>query len=920
MRPITLKISAFGPYADESELHLDQLGDQGLYLITGDTGAGKTTIFDAITYALYGEASGDTRDPKMFRSKYAQADTPTYVELTFQCRGAEYTVRRSPEYLRPAKKGGGFTVQKPNAELRGPNLVVTKVRDVDNAIKDLLRIDREQFTQVAMLAQGDFLKLLLASTDQRTEIFRRIFETERYEKVQRRLRDDASEQRKVCERLRIVIEQAVEGIVCLPDDPQLSEVERARAGDMPQSEVLELLSGLIQKDEEQQIEAAKRSKALKRELEALAARHAVGESRQKDKDLLEKARAELLALDDMHEKAEQELAEAKKRQCEEESLTAQAAALSAQLPRYDRLEGLRTDSDRTATALNARRQDLTAKQSALDQMQTQLEKEKEELQSLNTAGAEMERAQNDLTALEDTARALKRLREDLNDLEQLRIEYEQAAEEYQFAANEATERADHWQKLNRIFLDAQAGVLALQLKEGTACPVCGSLHHPAPAVLRVDAPSEALLEKAKKAADKAQKEAERASSRAGELRGSLDSRERALAGQLEALLGSINMAALPESLERKEQNHATEIEKAQAAKQTAQKRVERAKILNCEIPEHERTIQFKAAAITSAAAEIAGLEERLSSLTKQAEEQAAQLKYESRLLAQEAVSEWTQRAQAIRAAYERAGENLQTIEKEQANVKGQVDNLVHRLSEGEDVDVDDVTSEIEKIRNEQTGLEARAQAIHTRLARNTDTLRVIQKSGGELERQEKRLQWMDTLSRTANGTLSGREKIMLETYVQMTFFDRILAKANTRFMVMSSGQYELRRRQSANNNRSQSGLEMDIMDHYNGTTRSVRTLSGGESFMASLSLALGLADEVQSAAGGIQLETMFVDEGFGSLDEDSLQQALRALSELTEGRRLVGIISHVAELKDKIDKQIVVRKDRSGGSRADIVC
>ena len=179
--------------------------------------------------------------------------------------------------------------------------------------------------------------------------------------------------------------------------------------------------------------------------------------------------------------------------------------------------------------------------------------------------------------------------------------------------------------------------------------------------------------------------------------------------------------------------------------------------------------------------------------------------------------------------------------------------------------------------------------------------------------------WLRSLSNTANGTITGREKIMLETFAQMTYFDRILIRANTRFMMMSGGQYELRRRVEADNNRSQSGLELDVIDHYNGSLRSVKTLSGGESFKASLSLALGLADEIQSAAGGVQLDTMFVDEGFGSLDEDSLQQALRVLSELSEGRRLVGIISHVGELKEKIDKQIVIKKDRAGGSRAEIV-
>ena len=198
-------------------------------------------------------------------------------------------------------------------------------------------------------------------------------------------------------------------------------------------------------------------------------------------------------------------------------------------------------------------------------------------------------------------------------------------------------------------------------------------------------------------------------------------------------------------------------------------------------------------------------------------------------------------------------------------------------------------------------------------------LRQIEKKSAAIADVEKRWMMVGPLADTANGNLSGREKIMLETYVQMAYFDRIIERANTRFMVMSGGQYELKRRREADNNRSQSGLSLDVVDHYNGTERSVKTLSGGESFKASLSLALGLSDEIQASAGGIQLDTMFVDEGFGSLDEESLQQAMRALNGLAEGNRLVGIISHVPELREKIDRQIIVRKDRSGGSRVEVV-
>ena len=234
-------------------------------------------------------------------------------------------------------------------------------------------------------------------------------------------------------------------------------------------------------------------------------------------------------------------------------------------------------------------------------------------------------------------------------------------------------------------------------------------------------------------------------------------------------------------------------------------------------------------------------------------------------------------------------------------------------------DKETLTAQRSELADRISDIARRRTLLHTRLTTNGNALENLRAKGSDLDGLEKQLSWTKALSNTANGTLSGKEKIALETYVQMTFFDRIIARANTRFMVMSGGQYELKRRREAEDNRSQSGLELDVIDHYNSTERSVKTLSGGESFKASLSLALGLSDEIQSSAGGIRLDTMFVDEGFGSLDEESLQQAIKALAGLTESNRLVGIISHVSELKERIDRQIVVSKDKHGGSRITLV-
>lgn len=273
----------------------------------------------------------------------------------------------------------------------------------------------------------------------------------------------------------------------------------------------------------------------------------------------------------------------------------------------------------------------------------------------------------------------------------------------------------------------------------------------------------------------------------------------------------------------------------------------------------------------------------------------------------------------MKEAYDNAQSALSDSDKKIAGYNASITELSKQLSSDCDLDKEAEAKKKTEISEKRVADDDAAKALHTRIESNTKVLANIQAKVGDLDTLEKRYTWLKALSNTANGNISGKEKVMLETYIQMTYFDRIIARANTRFMIMSGGQYELKRRKEAENNRSQSGLDLDVIDHYNGTERSVKTLSGGESFKASLSLALGLSDEIQASAGGVKLDTMFVDEGFGSLDEESLDQAMKALSGLADGHRLVGIISHVADLKNRIDKQIVVTKEKSGGSKAQII-
>ena len=286
---------------------------------------------------------------------------------------------------------------------------------------------------------------------------------------------------------------------------------------------------------------------------------------------------------------------------------------------------------------------------------------------------------------------------------------------------------------------------------------------------------------------------------------------------------------------------------------------------------------------------------------------------------QTAMRQISDRVKAMKEKLDKAEKELADAEKSFAEITGRIQQLQEQLRDRSGTDLEGEEDAKRALSMKKTGISQELKRVNVRIAANRTALENIRNKSRELAGLEKRWSWVRSLANTANGNISGKEKIMLETYVQMRCFDRILVRANTRLMVMTGGQYELVRRQVSENNRSKSGLELDVIDHYNGTRRSVKSLSGGESFKASLSLALGLSDEIQASAGGIRLDTMFVDEGFGSLDEESLQQAVRALAGLADGNRLVGIISHVSELKERIDRQIVVTKDRCNGSRVEIV-
>ena len=918
MRPLKLTMAGFGPYAARQELDFSALGERGLYLITGDTGAGKTTIFDAITFALFGQASGENREAHMLRSKYARPEDPTYVELTFAYGGKVYTVRRSPEYERAKTRGTGTTRQAAEAVLTRPDgSVVTRLKDVDRAVTEILGLTREQFSQVAMISQGDFRRLLQADTRERQKIFRDIFGTGPFVTLQNQLKDRAGEMRDRLDETGRSIRQYMEGIVCAEDSPLAPTVARANEGLLPTAEVSELLSALLAEDGaaqdtlEQQLRSTEEASArvsaqLAQATAYRRAREALAQNRLRETQQTEELALATAALDAAQATAPQR-----------EALVHRAAEIGLLLPSYDRLAAMVSEGaekEKARTAALAKRDKAQRSCTALAEQIAALRQEQAALAHM---GAEKERLTARRRELAQQQERFAALRAGLTALQGQRQLLQEKQTLYRAAVQKADTLQGVYEGKHRAFLDEQAGIMAAALADGAPCPVCGSVSHPRLAVMSASAPTDSEVKAARADAQKARKAAEQASTEAGRHNGLVSAAEEALRAESAALLPDIPFDQAGETAAQQEVSLAARTTALEADIAHAAAGEKRKTDLDRLIPQHEQQLRQAESALADARETIAGLDAAMTELRDRTEQLRESLPFPCKSDAAGEKRRAEQALQAMNEALQQAQTAQRNAREGLAATRAAAEELQRQLHQGGDGDTQALQQAAEKLAEEKSTILAAQKILHTRLTTNTAAQKKIAEKAAELTTLEERYGWMKALAETANGNLAGKEKIMLETYIQATCFDRILERANLRLQKMSGGQYDLKRRRSASGLRSQSGLELDIVDHINATERSVNTLSGGEAFLASLALALGLSDEVQMSTG-IRLDTLFVDEGFGSLDSEALSKAYATLSGLTEGNRLVGIISHVAELKDRIDRQIIVTKERSGGSCARI--
>lgn len=922
MRPLKLELSAFGPYAGITVINLEELGNSGLYLITGDTGAGKTTIFDAVTFALYGQASGNNRKPEMLRSKYAEPTTVTEVTLIFEYNGKLYKIRRNPKYIRASKRGDKLVEQKAEAELTMPDgSLITKPDEVGKAINSLLGVDREQFSQIAMIAQGDFMKLLLSEAGERQKIFRKLFNTEYYRLLQERIRIEARRTEADYKAAEERIRQYMGGISFAENDEDTERFAKAADGELPASETIELIRSLIRSDDELSRDLTQKLERLDKELDEVNKK--IGKKSEIQRLIHELAKAEKQLEDSVlrHERLKGELEQAKKMQSAVTEAEREIAVIEAEAERYCELDRKWNELKKTESELEALEKNAADAESERVKSEKKLELFKAEYGELENAGELREKLLAERIS-EETSKARNEalsisLIEYGKAYEQLCIEQEK----YRKAAEKSERLRDEYNRKNSVFLDAQAGVLALSLRDGEPCPVCGAYEHPMPAKCPESAPTEAELKNAKAEYDAAAAETSSLSTKAGECLGRIAALKKELSKVVDGL--APEKAEDIEAAKKKAADAITDsqriISELSEKISAEEKRISRRKALSEMIPVLESSIREAVKNCSELAAESSAEKVKAVELAKGYNELKKGLRFESREKSEERIGFLSERKRQISEAIESAEKKFKDCDSEQTALKGKIGQLKAQIPENAEAEMKYEAEHYEELIIKRKKVIEMQKNVHARVSANSYALEHIESESRESAKLSARLSWMRDLSDTATGNINGKEKIMLEAYVQMSYFDRIIARANSRLMVMTDGQYELKRRREALDNRYKSGLELDVTDHYNGTDRSVRTLSGGEAFMASLSLALGLSEEIQCMAGGISLDTMFVDEGFGSLDEETLNQAMNALNDLAEGKRLVGIISHVSALKERIDKQIVVRKSASGGSTAELI-
>lgn len=963
MKPLRLEMCAFGSYAGAEVVDFEKI-DHGLFLITGDTGAGKTTIFDALTFALFGEASGNWRDGSMMRSHYASDDMDTYVKLTFLEHGQIYEIERSPAYERISKrknKDGQYTKVSTGAKAKlfmpDKTEYPGNIRDINGKIQELIGVDREQFTQIAMIAQGEYMKLLNASSKERKTIFAKIFQTGLYGKVQYQLKEQFNHFYGRLQDTHKLIEHEKNRVTMLPDSMyQDAWQELMQYKETKIQEVQELLAAIVK-------ESREKEKSCK---------HFLEEKQQKILELeAEKKRAE--EINDLFRNIQQ--TEARLAELEEQKIIISKNQLILEkgkraekvLPFYEKwneaaaelkaAESVRKELEGTYQEKKKERelaeQAYVQAQQIKERYLPELEKQITELTAAIPLYEEYQVQQSRLEKMENQHRCnhieigrlvtMRKLY--LDSLEQ---QYKIEGEALANLQSHFEEAEAEYNRRYRAFIQLQAGVLAKGLKAHMPCPVCGSVEHPNVAEMPEEHVSQSWVEEAQKRRKELEQKRDAKMQVVIALKESVKNETAEVTTWMLRLKEAVDtFTKTGEIIDWSKGNLPIEEVKSRLLKVETEQETLFLEIVPLRNEQEQRRARLTFETEKLAEQELAKLQKQKEDLDKQERqakkrfEQAGeteqllkgQIEAEDRNRERQiaAVSEKKERYEAVRMEYEFADteaflqavltpDRMQSLEKQIADYekvtveqRGVLKQL-KQLSEGKkQIDFSECEKTLEVCYREREQLRKEELHISAITAQNKnvyDQLKKLQKDSGELE---KSYGVVAKLYKTANGKLAGTAGIDFQTFVQRQYFEQMIHAANRRLKIMTDGQFLLQCRDLNELGRQgEVGLDLDVYSVVTGKNRDVKSLSGGESFMAALSMALGMADIIQNADSSIEIDALFIDEGFGSLDDESRMKAISILQELAGNHRMIGIVSHVTELKEQMDRKLIVTKSSKG--------
>ena len=888
MKPLKLVMSAFGPYKDKKEVDFSKLGTSGIFLVTGDTGAGKTTIFDGISFALFGESSGSHRETTSFRSKFADVDEETYVELTFSHRDKEYVIHRNPSYLAPKKRGTGETTKPSDATLTYDDKVITGLKVVNDKILEILGINSKQFKQISMLAQGEFLKILHADSDERKMIFRKIFDTDIFDLITTKLNEKYKNNKDEIESLKTEFLTNANNRILKEGS---AFVDKNTLTKENINKILEELESEVTSNDKDNKEIEVKFKEKDEEYKKLENNIKVIEENNTRLTSFNKLKEDEIALKNKENDINKD----------RENIERNNQILRMVKPIEINLDKITKDTKETELKVEGKQEFIQK----YEEKEKLIGEKEEKIKLLRPLIEEYNNIKNTLKENTEFLSNIKEVSKYYKDKQLLDEEYVKRHEEYIKSDLEYKDDDDK-------YFRNQAGILANKLEINNPCPVCGSLEHPHIATVEVNFLTKDELDLKKKKLEEKQR-------KVSEIKEKISS----INSKIEIINGKINCTD-EESVKKLEENIKTKNDESNKALKkitdnfdsiyyfiTSSKIDIDAFVLvdfidkfNKDNNKIKEELQSSRKLLEEYKNTLVNLENNLKDENSKLNSAIIKLGFEDReeylsnVLTEKDVRELEDR--------------VRNYDRDITTTKTKLIEIEKLLVNREFVDLTEEKSKLNNLKAELDSINIEKQKFYSIYDNNMKIKEKLNNTSKRLVNYMDNFSVFEELYKLSSGTISGKRRISFEQYVQATYFDMVLYEANLRFQNMTDGRFKLLRKETADSLSAKFALDLDVYDEYNGSRRDVKSLSGGESFKASLSLALGLSDVIQNYSGGIVIDTLFIDEGFGSLDQESREQAINTLNLISNNNKLIGIISHVSELKDRIDKKIIVSKTKDG--------